>query len=74
MKFRRINAVHAESECGRYVIARYSRPGGGAYQASKTGKPARSLHVARFQHGDEEGRRAAYHACVDACERDAEAS
>lgn len=76
MRFVRRNDMHAESDCGRYMIARY----GAVYQATRLGTPWRdrrgfdgsvSLHVARF--ADEAGRAAAYLSCVAACERDAEA-
>lgn len=85
MKFHRINAVHTESECGRYIIQRFSRGANGAYQAIRLGKPwapgrdgkpkgwdnSASLSVDQFTGGDEESRLAAFRACVRACEMDA---
>lgn len=70
MKFKRKNRHHAESECGGYVINRVGLIGGGAYCAVRIGTPSVSLAVERFADGDDVARRAAYAACVRACEGD----
>lgn len=75
MKFRRADAYHARSECGRYTIVPYEAPRDGgcwlAWRAQEGRTAARLLGWPRWQAGDAAGREAAYRAAVGLCEQDA---
>lgn len=82
MNFIKQGTYWAISECGRYSICRANLLGGGAYTAARlgtrrTGRAGESwdgsvlLLSERYEAEDDDGRVAAYRACVNACQADA---
>ena len=68
MIFTKKSNYHAESSCGRYTICRSNNVAGGAYTATRNGKPDVILSVVRFD--DEADRTRAYREAVAVCEGD----